>query len=46
MRLNNKDLTKSDDLGFSVGLASDSDFFKWDICFQGMPDTLYEVHFI
>ncbi|KAF4668022.1 hypothetical protein FOL46_002179 [Perkinsus olseni] len=36
------ELTRDDSCGFSVGLEDDSDFFKWRVCFEGPPDSLYE----
>eukprot|EP01066_Platyproteum_vivax_P000550 Platyproteum_vivax@DN1060_c0_g1_i1.p1 len=36
------DLTRDDSSGFSVGLDDDTSFFKWRVCFEGPPDTLYE----
>ena len=33
------------DLGFSVGLVDENDFFKWTVCFTGPEDTLYEGGF-
>lgn len=38
------ELCQSEDTGFSVGLDNDN-FFTWQICFQGTPDTLYEGGF-
>ena len=40
-----QDLMKSTDLGFSVGLVDDNDFYKWTVCFTGPEDTLYEGGF-
>ena len=39
------DLMKSTDLGFSVGLVDDNDFYKWTVCFTGPEDTIYEGGF-
>lgn len=39
------ELSKSNDLGFSVGLVDENDFFKWSVCFTGTEDTLYEGGF-
>lgn len=39
------ELSKNSDLGFSVGLVDDNDFFKWSICFTGTEDTIYEGGF-
>ena len=36
------EISKSDDLGFSVGLIDENDFFKWSVCFTGTEDTIYE----
>jgi len=36
------ELTRDDSSGFSVGLDDDSNWFKWRVCFEGPPDTLYE----
>eukprot|EP00922_Rhytidocystis_sp_ex-Travisia-forbesii_P032799 GHVS01048804.1.p3 GENE.GHVS01048804.1~~GHVS01048804.1.p3 ORF type:complete len:167 (+),score=28.62 GHVS01048804.1:112-612(+) len=36
------ELCRDDTFGFSVGLEDDSDLFKWRVCFEGPPDTLYE----
>ncbi|CEM05653.1 unnamed protein product [Vitrella brassicaformis CCMP3155] len=36
------ELTRDDSSGFSVGLEDDSNWFKWKVCFEGPPDTLYE----
>jgi ubiquitin-conjugating enzyme E2 G1 len=35
------DLTRDDSSGFSVGLEDDN-WFKWRVCFEGPPETLYE----
>ena len=40
-----QDLMKSTDLGFSVGLVDDNDFYKWTVCFTGPEDTIYEGGF-
>ena len=36
---------KQTDLGFSVGLIDENDFFKWSVCFTGPEDTVYEGGF-
>ena len=36
---------KQTDLGFSVGLIDENDFFKWSVCFTGPEDTIYEGGF-
>ena len=36
------DTFKDEQNGFSVGLESDDDFFKWRVCFEGPPESLYE----
>jgi ubiquitin-conjugating enzyme E2 G1 len=33
----------NDDIGASVGLEDDSNFFLWNVVFEGPSDTLYEV---
>lgn len=33
----------NDEIGCSVGLENDDDFFKWNIVFEGPSDTLFEV---
>ena len=33
---------KNEDLGISVGLVDENDFYKWSVCFPGPEDTLYE----
>ena len=30
------------DLGFSVGLIDENDYYKWTVCFTGPEDTIYE----
>ena len=40
-----KDITKNDDIGASVGLEDDNDFFRWSVVFEGPSDTLYEGGF-
>lgn len=40
-----QDLMKSTDLGFSVGLVDENDFYKWTVCFTGPEDTIYEGGF-
>ena len=37
-----KDISKSEDLGFSVGLIDENDFYKWNVVFSGPEDTIYE----
>ena len=38
-----KDLSKtSSDLGFSVGLFDDNDFYKWSVVLFGPENTIYE----
>ena len=41
----NVDITKNDDIGASVGLEDDNDFFRWSVVFEGPSDTLYEGGF-
>jgi ubiquitin-protein ligase len=36
-------LEGNDELQCSVGLEDDNNFFKWNVVFEGPPDTLYEV---
>ena len=36
---------KQDDLGFSVGLLDENDFYKWIVCFTGPEETIYEGGF-
>ena len=36
------ELSKDDSNGFSVGLEDDSNFFRWRVCLEGPPDSLYE----
>ena len=40
-----KDLMKSNDLGFSVGLIDENDFYKWSVLIPGPEDSLYEGGF-
>ena len=40
-----KDLNKSSDLGFSVGLIDENDYYKWSVLFQGPEDTIFEGGF-
>eukprot|EP00742_Colponemidia_sp_Colp-10_P001228 GILJ01001321.1.p1 GENE.GILJ01001321.1~~GILJ01001321.1.p1 ORF type:complete len:166 (+),score=30.12 GILJ01001321.1:65-562(+) len=35
------DLNRDETAGFSVGLEEEN-LFKWTVCFEGPPDTLYE----
>lgn len=37
------ELSQNDDIGCSVGLEDESNFFKWNVVFEGPSDTLYEV---
>ena len=39
------DLNKSSDLGFSVGLVNENDYYKWTVLFQGPEDTIFEGGF-
>jgi len=36
------ELNTNPDSQFSIGLVDDN-IFKWDVCFEGPPNTLYEV---
>ncbi|SBS85759.1 ubiquitin-conjugating enzyme, putative [Plasmodium ovale curtisi] len=36
------ELTRDHNAGFSVGLVDDSNFFEWNVCFEGPKNTLYE----
>ena len=38
-------LNKCSDLGFSVGLIDENDFYKWSVLFQGPEDTIFEGGF-
>ena len=40
------ELQKDDASGFSVGLEDDSDWFNWRVCFEGPPDTIYQVRIL
>ena len=40
-----KYLNKSTDLGFSVGLIDENDFYKWSVLFTGPEDTIFEGGF-
>ena len=40
-----KDLNKSSDLGFSVGLIDENDYYKWSVLFTGPEDTIFEGGF-
>ncbi|CDW72754.1 ubiquitin conjugating [Stylonychia lemnae] len=40
-----KDIQQNDEIGCSVGLEDESDYFKWNIVFEGPGDTLYEGGF-
>ena len=37
-----RDLMKNNDLGISVGLIDDNDFYKWSVVFTGPEDTIFE----
>ena len=37
------DLSQNDEIGCSVGLENEDNFFKWAVVFEGPSDTLYEV---
>ena len=37
-----RDLMKINDLGVSVGLIDDNDFYKWSVVFTGPEDTIFE----
>lgn len=37
-----RDLMKNNDLGVSVGLIDDNDFYKWSVVFTGPEDTIFE----
>ena len=37
-----KDINKVSDLGVSVGLVDDNDFYNWSVVIFGPPDTLFE----
>ena len=37
-----KDLNKDDNLGLSVGLIDENDFYKWSVVLFGPQDTIYE----
>ena len=39
------DLSKSSDLGFSVGLIDENDYYKWSVFIPGPEDSLYEGGF-
>jgi len=40
-----RDINKSTDLGFSVGLIDDNDYYKWSVLFTGPEDTIFEGGF-
>ena len=40
-----KDLNKSTDLGISVGLVDENDFYNWIVVIFGPPDTIFEGGF-
>ena len=37
-----KDLNKADNLGLSVGLIDENDFYNWSVVLFGPQDTIYE----
>jgi len=37
------ELSQNEEIGCSVGLEDESNFFKWNVVFEGPTDTLYEV---
>jgi ubiquitin-protein ligase len=37
------ELNQNDEIGCSVGLEDENNFFKWNVVFEGPTDTLYEV---
>ena len=37
------ELNQNDEIGCSVGLEDENNFFKWNVVFEGPSDTLYEV---
>ena len=39
------DLSKASDLGFSVGLVDENDYYKWTVFIPGPEDSLYEGGF-
>ena len=45
LKLQLQECMKQTDLGFSVGLIDENDFFKWSVCFTGPEDTIYEGGF-
>ena len=40
-----KDINKASDLGFSVGLIDENDFYKWSVVIFGPSETNYEGGF-
>ena len=40
-----RDLNKRTDLGFSVGLIDENDYYKWSVLFTGPEDTIFEGGF-
>ena len=40
-----KDINKSSDLGISVGLVNENDFYNWSVVIFGPPDTIFEGGF-
>ena len=40
-----KDLNKADNLGLSVGLIDENNFYKWSVVIFGPSDTIYEGGF-
>ena len=37
------EIMQNDDIGASIGLENDDNFFLWNIVFEGPTETLYEV---
>lgn len=42
-RLTQIELSQNDEIGCSVGLEDENNFFKWNVVFEGPTETLYEV---
>ncbi len=40
-----RDINKASDLGLSVGLLDDNDFYNWSIVIFGPSETMYEGGF-
>ena len=40
-----KDINKASDLGFSVGLVDENNFYKWSVVIFGPSETIYEGGF-